>query len=367
MDTDQRHWLGRTGHRETTVMFRSLAEDLPGAAWRSIFAHGWPGWSDWLGDRAGDAVDLRRAERALRRHMPEIAPVWEKLVEVAGGDARAARFLTFWTPPRYLLHCSQAVIVDDDGPLLVRNYDLDPGLNEGFLYRSAWLGRGVVGMVDGLCGLADGMNAGGLAVSLAYGGRVSVGPGFGVPMILRYVLETCRDTADAVEALRALPCHMSYTLTLIDRTGRHATAMLAPDRPAIVSDARHATNHQLGVEWPWHGRLSRTLERSDHLEAVLGSGRIDGQALRRQFFAAPLHVRRYLAGFGTVYTAFYRPTAGTVEIAWPGLAPLTGGVDALAPQSRRIVFRDGVAPFEAATATPAHPHEIHAHGPFAAP
>jgi predicted choloylglycine hydrolase len=367
MDTDQRHWLGRSSHRETSVTFRSIGERLPGPAWRSVFEGGWPGWSEWLGDRAGGPAELRSAERALRRHMPELAPVWERLVEVAGGDPRAARFLTFWSPPRYLLHCSQAAIVDDEGPLLIRNYDLDPGLNEGFLYRSEWLGRPVVGMVDGLSGLADGMNGAGLAISLAYGGRVSVGPGFGVPMILRYVLEVCRDTVDAVEALRALPCHMSYTLTMIDRGGRHATVLMAPDRPAIVREDRHATNHQLGVEWPWHGRLSRTVERAEHLAVALGHHQPDGAALRRLFFAPPLHVHRYAAGFGTVYTALYRPAAGTVEIAWPGIAPLGGHIDALPERRRRIVFRDGETPHEAPAT--AHPHhaDFHAPGPVAAP
>jgi len=349
------------------VAFRSIGELLPGRAWRSVFESGWPGWSEWLGDRAGGPAELRAAERALRRFMPELVPVWERLVEIAGGDPRAARFLTFWSPPRYLLHCSQAAIVDNDGPLLIRNYDLDPALNEGFLYRSEWLGRPVVGMVDGLSGLADGMNGAGLAVSLAYGGRVAVGPGFGVPMILRYLLEVCRDTVDAVEALRALPCHMSYTLTMIDRGGRHATILMAPDRPAIVRDDRHATNHQLGVEWPWHGRLSRTVERAEHLAAALGRDGSDGRALRQTFFAPPMHVHRYAAGFGTVYTALYRPRAGTVEIAWPGIAPLGGHVDALPDDCRRIVFRDGETPHETAARPQPAPSDFHTRGPAAAP
>ena len=347
---DRASAFGSGGRLPVTVPFESLAEDRPGAAWARVFGAGWPGWSEWLGDRDGGAAELRRAERALRRHMPEIAPVWERLVEVAGADARAARFLTFWSPPRYILHCSQAVVVDDEGPALARNYDLDPALNEGFLYRTAWLGRGVIGMADGLCGLADGMNASGLAISLAFGGRAAVGPGFGVPLIVRYLLEVCRDAPDAVEALRALPCHMSYNLTMIDRDGRHATAMLAPDRPAIVSDARAATNHQLGVEWPRHGRESRTLERAQALGRLMAERRPDAADLVARLLEPPLHSRAYAAGFGTVYTALYRPVAGRMELRWPGLEPVVQRLEAVTPGIRRILFADGAFPREAAVA-----------------
>ncbi len=320
---------------ETT--FRAISEPDPGPRWASVFRAGWPGWSDWLADRAGGPAELARAERMLRRHMPELAPVWERLVEIAGSDPRAARFLTFWSPPRYLLHCSQAAAVDDEGPFLIRNYDLDPRLSEATLMASAWLGRGVAGMVEGIAGLADGMNAAGLAVSLAFGGRPAMGPGFGVPLILRYALETCRDTQDAVEALRAVPCHMAYNVTLIDRDGRAATALLAPDRPAIVTAARFATNHQLGVEWPRHGRISRTEERAAHLEARL-AGDVDARGMMALFLAPPIHSRRYAEGFGTVYTAFYRPGSGAMALAWPGAPPWRQRLDGFVEGARRIRF-----------------------------
>ena len=42
--------------------------------------------------------------------------------------------------------------------------------------------------------------------------RVSDSCGFGVPIILRYVLELCRDTQDAVEALHRVPSHMAYSI-----------------------------------------------------------------------------------------------------------------------------------------------------------
>ncbi len=299
------------------LTFRNLCEDTPGAAWERVFAHAWPGWRRWFLARGGDETPrLEEARAALRRHMPEFERLWDRLVESAAADDLAARFLSFWTPPRYLVNCSQAVMIDEHGPLLIRNYDLDPRLNESTLLRTAWHGRRVMGMVEGMAGLADGMNDAGLAASLTFGGRTRHGRGFGVPLILRYVLETCADTSEAVAALRAVPSHMSYNITVLDREGRWATVFLAPDRPAIVTRSRFATNHQLGVEWPRHARVSNTLLREQHLRALLALPGLAAEVLAENFTQAPLFSTRYDAGFGTVYTAAYRPAAGEVTLCW---------------------------------------------------
>lgn len=299
------------------LAFRSLAEAAPGSAWREIFQGGWPGWRNWYLARGGERAALDRSLAAVRRYMPAMERIWSRLVEAAQADSDAARFLTFWSPPRYLVHCSQAVLNDRSGPILIRNYDLDPTLNERTLLRTRWLDRTVIGMIEGMAGLADGMNDAGLAVSLTFGGRVEFGQGFGIPLIVRYLLEVCSDVADAVEVLRHVPCHMSYNVTLLDRSGKWATVMLAPDRPPFVTGSRFATNHQIGIEWPKHGRDSRTLERSEHLDRVLKASGLTQPALERAFLSPPLFATGYDRGFGTVYTAVYRPMAGTMSLIWP--------------------------------------------------
>ncbi len=297
--------------------FTSLAEDKPSDALAQVFARGWPGWSQWLDKRrTARATDLRDARLALRRHMPEFETLWDTWVAVCGADDDAALFLSFWSPPRYLVNCSQAVLIDADGPLLIRNYDLDPQLNESTLFSTGWRGRRVAGMVDGIVGLADGMNEAGLAVSLTFGGRTACAAGFGIPLIVRYVLEMCVDVQQAVEALRAVPSHMSYNVTVVDAAGDFATVYLAPDRPTIVTRTPYATNHQIGVEWPRHGRFSNTQGRSDHLEALLLDPGMTPERLSAEFLTAPLASTRYSRGFGTVYTAAYRPHAGSISLSW---------------------------------------------------
>ena len=59
-------------------------------------------------------------------------------------------------------------------------------------------------------------------------------------------------------------------------------------------DARFATNHQIGIEWPRHARLSQTLERAAYLEQQLQAPGLDGAGLRRRFLAPPLHRRRQI-------------------------------------------------------------------------
>lgn len=323
------------------LTFRGLTDQRPGDAWREVFASAWPGWRSWFVARGGGASPrLSDARLALRRHMPEMESLWDELVQAVDGDETAARFLSFWCPPRYLVQCSQIVVHDDDGPLLLRNYDLDPTVNESTMLHTAWRGRRVVGMAEGMAGLADGLNDAGLAASLTFGGRRQSGRGFGIPLIVRYVLEVSRDVVDAREALLAVPCHMSYNVTVADRSGAALTAFLAPDRPAIVSNRPLATNHQVGVEWPRHGRMSRTEERERHLERLLADNRLTVEAARSEFLRAPLFSSSYDKAFGTVYTAAYRPATGEAALHWREGAPLTWNIDDFEPAEATVAYSD---------------------------
>jgi hypothetical protein len=99
------------------VTFRAIKEAQPGSKWQALFSQSWPGWRAWYVGRGGTGKPrLGAAVYALHRYMPELVPVWERLVELAGGDELAALFLTFWRPPAYLVHCSQAILLDHEGP-----------------------------------------------------------------------------------------------------------------------------------------------------------------------------------------------------------------------------------------------------------
>jgi predicted choloylglycine hydrolase len=201
--------------------------------------------------------------------------------------------------------------------MLVRNYDYSPHAFDSLVLHTRWLGRTVLGTADGLWGLVDGMNDAGLAVSLTFGGRRVVGDGFGVPLILRYVLETCETAEEAGEVLARVPTHMSYNVTVVDARRHYLTALMAPDRPARLTHAAVATNHQDRVEWTQHARFTATVERERYLLQRLTLHREPEDKFIRAFLKPPLYSSAYDAGFGTLYTAVYRPARRRMEYRWP--------------------------------------------------
>ena len=301
------------------VTFRAISEETPGAKWAGAFRAYWPAYCRWWA-REGLAARPTYLEcrRALETHMPELVPVWEELAELAGGGDLEARFLSTFCPPRYLTGCSQA-IWPGRAPLLVRNYDYDPNAFDAVVLRTRWGGRGVIGQSDGLFGLVDGMNDAGLAVSLTFGGRRAYGTGFGVPLILRYVLQTCTTAEEAGAVLSRVPCHMSYNVTVLDARRRYLTAFLAPDRPPAIPAVAVATNPQERVEWSSHARLTASVERERFLLQRLTLHPETQEKFVAAFLKPPLYSLAFARGFGTLYTAAYRPAEGRLDLVWPDL------------------------------------------------
>ncbi|WP_424931767.1 C45 family autoproteolytic acyltransferase/hydolase [Amaricoccus macauensis] len=300
-----------------SIHFRAVSENSPGPIWAGLFREFWPAYHAWwLREGVSGRPTYLESVNALEEYMPELLPLYRELCELAGGKDSQARFLSFYCPPRYLAGCSQA-IWQGDMPLLVRNYDYHPKAFDAVLMRTNWQGRQVIGMSDGLFGIVDGMNDRGLAVSLTFGGRREVGEGFGVPLILRYILQVCDTVEDAVKILTRVPCHMSYNVTVLDRTRHFVTAYLTPDRPTIISQTPVATNHQERVEWHSHARLTATVERERFLLNRLTLHPETPEKFIGAFLRPPLYSTAFSIGFGTLYTAAYMPSEGRVQIRWP--------------------------------------------------
>lgn len=327
------------------INFQTLIEDRPGPQWQAHFDRLWPGYRSWyLRSGAVARPSYLESRKALRLHMPELVPVWEQLVELAGGGDVESRFLSLWCPPPYIAGCSQAVWIDASGhepPALIRNYDFAPGLLEGSWLATRWNGQRVAAMGDCIWGALDGLNEAGLAASLSFGGRTVSGDGFGIPLVVRYVLEVAQTTAEAIQLLQRVPVSMCYSVTLLDRHGDWATVFVSPDRTTEVTRRQAITNFQHQVEWPKHAEATKAAERLECLQLQIDAQGSLADAINA-LLSPPMYQSAYLRGYGTLYTAVYRPQAGQVELLWPGqrwpqsLAEFAAG-------SRHAAFTDQTA------------------------
>lgn len=318
------------------LRFRWESEDEPGELWRALLDRAWPAYRSWfLQEGASARPDLDVSRAALMQHMPELVPIWERLRHLADGDDEVARMLALYRPAPYVSGCTQAVRVGPS-PVLVRNYDYHPHGCEGTVVRTQWLDTRVVASSDCLWGALDGINEHGLAVALSFGGSRQVGDGFGIPLILRYVLETCTSVEEALTVLRRVPCHMAYNVSLVDRSGEHAVAHLRPGAATEVVREAVATNHHRGVEWPEYARATQTLERKAAAEAALRETETEEELVSR-FLKPPLFVTDYAKWHGTLYTVAYRPDECAAEFHWAG-ASVRQTVDDFTDQALQVPF-----------------------------
>ncbi len=302
-----------------STIFRARRIGTIGSQWQGIFNDYWQAYEAWYRRKMQTEISpqaLKQAHRQLVAIMPEMLPLYEAFREASNDCPVAAQFLTGYQPPAYLVNCSQAILLDDE-PVLIRNYDLSPDLSENLLTQSDWLGQEIMGTNECLWGLDDGMNRSGLAASVTFGGSNQVGRGFGIPFIMRYLLQTCENVKQGIELLQRVPSHMAYNVTLLDRQGAFATVMLAPQQTAIVTREACITNHQTRVTWPQQARFSKTRERKRFLDELLAREKIDEHQLRAAFLTAPLHSTNYAQGFGTVFTAVYKPSSERMSYYWP--------------------------------------------------
>lgn len=325
---------------DMSLTFDAVAEASPGPKWATRWNRSWPAYEPWFIARGGDNGPDRAACRdAIAHHMPELVSTYDRLVDLAGGGDRAARFLSTWCPPQYLGGCSLAAVSDGTDVRLVRNYDLSPDLNEGLMLQTAWTGRRVMGMVEFLWGLSDGINDAGLSIALAYGGRTRTGRGFGITTILRYVMETCETVDQALAVLDRVPSHMAYNVVVADAGGNTASVELSPGGGARRMPESIATNHQSDGSMADRPSFTRTHERHAHLRTLRGAPR----SLSRQFRRPPLLQDRYTEGFGTLFTAVYDPKALTLDLILPD-GTWSQSLDDFREGQRVVTYSSGLAP-----------------------
>lgn len=298
--------------------FVARREDRPGLAWLTRFNAGRNEAEHWyLGDGRAPPLTSAKCRAALQQHMPELLTPYDQVCDLVGDDELAHQILSHYRPPPLPFGCTQAVWLGSDGPALVRNYDFPIEIVSDNFESTSWFGREVISKAQRPWGgCLDGMNADGLVTSATFGGSKAQGLGFSIILILRYVLETCRRVAEAVETLLRVPVALSQNVTVLDASGAYATVFLGPDRAPTVSKVRVCTNHQ-EISDPFEPTISTdSIERQQTALQTLEAPQATLDDLIARFLLPPIYSRSKRSP--TVYGAVYRPTALQVDYLWPG-------------------------------------------------
>jgi Acyl-coenzyme A:6-aminopenicillanic acid acyl-transferase len=117
--------------------------------------------------------------------------------------------------------------------------------------------------------------------------------------------------------LSRIPVSMAYNVTVLDRNGDAATVFVAPgERPEVTRLSAVANHRGTSPDWPDHARTYRSVERQQALLRALAA-RPTPEALVDHLLRPPLYNTAYEQGFGTLYTAVYRPAEGVADFVWP--------------------------------------------------
>ena len=319
------------------VPINSIDLSQDDSQWKKVFDKTWPAYKAWfmkegLKARPGYLTSVR----AFEQHFPELLPIFQHLSKMVSAGDVASRFLTMYSPPPYMSGCSQ-IAWTRDIPMLIRNYDYSPKYFEGLVMKTKW-NKEIIGMSDCMWGLLDGVNEDGLCASLTFGGRRITGDGFGIPIVLRYCLETCSTTAEAIETMLKIPVHMAYNITLLDADLNFATIYFAPGQKTQVTASAVGTNHQEEVTWPDYAVMTQTVERRTILEHCLVDPYETHESLLHRFLQPPLFNTSYEKSFGTLYSAAYNPIEKSVNYFWRGKS-IKQSLDNFVPGKQKVTFQ----------------------------
>jgi len=136
-----------------------------------------------------------------------------------------------------------------------RNNDLPPFLKKSsasVLYELE-NGYSFIGNTSALINLEEGMNECGLAVAMKFLVPTRIVPGINSVFLVRYLLEKCATTKEAINALSALPIASACNIMLADKSGVLAVAECTPEKIFIRKPSAHenfivAANHFIAEE-----------------------------------------------------------------------------------------------------------------------
>lgn len=134
-------------------------------------------------------------------------------------------------------HCSCFAVSNGSHILLGRNSDFLTALeksNLNVIYRFTSPAYSFTGNTTAFIQMEDGVNEQGLAVGLTAVQPAAIAPGFNAGLLLRYLLEKCISTREAIEAVQRLPISSAQTFTVADASGEIAVVECCCERVSVL-------------------------------------------------------------------------------------------------------------------------------------
>ena len=164
-------------------------------------------------------------QKCLPFYQKEYPEILEEIKGIADGQGISYEDLLVFLLTMYCFdmnfHCTCFAYADENQIIFGRNSDFLIALEK--LYMNCLYQLGDVyhfqGNTTAFVEMEDGINEHGLAVGLTFICPTQIKPGLNAGMLVRYLLEKCKTTKEAIAALKRLPIASSQTITLADCYG----------------------------------------------------------------------------------------------------------------------------------------------------
>lgn len=151
--------------------------------------------------------------------------------------------------------CTAFCFIHDNNVFYGRNNDLPPFLKKtsaSILYELK-NGHSFIGNTSSMINFEEGLNEYGLAVAMEFIVPTMIVPGMNSVFLVRYILEKCATTKEAIDALKSLPIASACNIVMADNRGEMAVAECMPKRvflrrPAPDENFLVAANHFVSEE-----------------------------------------------------------------------------------------------------------------------
>lgn len=255
-----------------------------------------------------DEIDLTELKKLYSIHAPHLLDEMYGLADALTIPfKRAALFSGYGAPEIKGMGCSSVV----NNKMLVRNYDFSPELYDARLvFVQPKEGYASVGHSLHVTGRLEGVNEKGLAIALHFVNSKEPQNGFTAASVIRIILDTCKNTEEAIDKIKQLPHSWSYNFSIGDAEGNTAVVEESPFEIKVRRDENMllCTNHFQKEEM---SRLNREhLAGSKKRLAFLSNSELENRSALAFFNTfrdsdAPLYNEAYKAFFGTLHTFAY--------------------------------------------------------------